>query len=211
MTTTEVMTTRARSGATDSDSRTPSRRPATRTRRPSGAGRAMPRAATRPSVDGANPALQDGHDQELVTVTGILDVVESYAFIRTSGYLAGPDDAYVSPSQIKQYGLRPGDEITGAVRATRSGEFGRAAGKAARNYPPLARIDSVNGMDPQTARSRPDFYKLTPLHPQERLRLETESHILTTRVIDLVMPIGKGQRALIVSPPKAGKTMIQQA
>ena len=108
-------------------------------------------------------------------------------------------------SQIKKYGLRRGDAVTGAVRAPREGEQRRD------KYNPLVRLDTINGMDPEEARRRPDFYKLTPLYPQERLRLETEPHILTTRVIDLVMPIGKGQRALIVSPPKAGKTMVLQA
>jgi transcription termination factor Rho len=144
-------------------------------------------------------------DDVLVQVAGIVDVLDNYAFIRTSGYLAGPNDVYVSMAQIKRYGLRRGDAVTGAVRAAREGEQRRD------KYNPLVRLDTINGMDPEVARSRPEFYKLTPLYPQERLRLETESHILTTRVIDLVMPIGKGQRALIVSPPKAGKTMIQQA
>jgi len=108
-------------------------------------------------------------------------------------------------AQIKRYGLRRGDAVTGAVRSAREGEQRRD------KHNPLVRLDTINGMDPEEARRRPEFYKLTPLYPQERLRLETEPHILTTRVIDLVMPIGKGQRALIVSPPKAGKTMIQQA
>ncbi|MBX6358013.1 MAG: transcription termination factor Rho, partial [Micromonosporaceae bacterium] len=144
-------------------------------------------------------------DDVLVPVAGILDVLDNYAFVRTSGYLAGPNDVYVSMAQVKKNGLRRGDAITGAVRAPREGEQRRD------KYNPLVRLDSVNGMDPEEAKRRPDFYKLTPLYPQDRLRLETEPHILTTRVIDLVMPIGKGQRALIVSPPKAGKTMIQQA
>jgi transcription termination factor Rho len=108
-------------------------------------------------------------------------------------------------AQVKRYGLRRGDAVTGAVRQARDGEARRD------KYNPLVRLDTINGMDPEEARRRPEFYKLTPLYPQERLRLETEAHILTTRVIDLVMPIGKGQRALIVSPPKAGKTMVLQA
>jgi transcription termination factor Rho len=144
-------------------------------------------------------------DDVLVQIAGIVDILDNYAFIRTSGYLAGPNDVYVSMAQIKRYGLRRGDAVTGAVRANREGEQRRD------KYNPLVRLDTINGMDPEEAKRRPEFYKLTPLYPQERLRLETESHILTTRVIDLVMPIGKGQRALIVSPPKAGKTMIQQA
>src|SRR5262245_48421464 len=152
---------------------------------------------------GAEPQVSD--DDVLVQIAGIVDVLDNYAFIRTSGYLSGPNDVYVSMAQIKRYGLRRGDAVTGAVRAPRDGEQRRD------KYNPLVRLDTINGMDPEEARRRPEFYKLTPLYPQERLRLETDPHILTTRVIDLVMPIGKGQRALIVSPPKAGKTMIQQA
>jgi transcription termination factor Rho len=144
-------------------------------------------------------------DDVLMQIAGIVDVLDNYAFIRTSGYLAGPNDVYVSMAQIKRYGLRRGDAVTGAVRAARDGEQRRD------KYNPLVRLDTINGMDPEEARRRPEFYKLTPLYPQERLRLETDPHALTARVIDLVMPIGKGQRALIVSPPKAGKTMIQQA
>jgi transcription termination factor Rho len=140
-----------------------------------------------------------------VQVAGIIDVLDNYAFVRTSGYLAGSNDVYVSMSQIKRYGLRRGDAVTGAVRSAREGEQRRD------KYNPLVRLDTINGMEPDEARRRPEFYKLTPLYPQDRLRLETEPHILTTRVIDLVMPIGKGQRALIVSPPKAGKTMVLQA
>ncbi|WP_020523095.1 transcription termination factor Rho [Catelliglobosispora koreensis] len=152
---------------------------------------------------GAEPQVNE--DDVLVPVAGIVDVLDNYAFVRTTGYLAGPNDVYVSMSQIKKYGLRRGDAITGAVRSAREGEQRRD------KYNPLVRLDTINGTDPEEARKRPEFYKLTPLYPQERLRLETDPHILTTRVIDLVMPIGKGQRALIVSPPKAGKTMIQQA
>jgi transcription termination factor Rho len=169
-----------------------------RTRRP------RPNPATTPSVE----------DGPLVEVTGILDVLDTYGFVRTSGYLAGPNDVYVAPAQIKQYGLRRGDEIRGAFQPNAGSSADaslRAAPKSEKRGNRLARLDTINGMDPEEARRRPEFYKLTPLYPQERLRLETEPHILTTRVIDLVMPIGKGQRALIVSPPKAGKTMIQQA
>jgi transcription termination factor Rho len=138
-------------------------------------------------------------------VAGILDVLDNYGFVRTTGYLSGQNDVYVSMSQIKKYGLRRGDAVTGAVRQVREGEQRRD------KYNPLVRLDTINGMEPEEARRRPEFYKLTPLYPQERLRLETEPQVLTTRVIDLVMPIGKGQRALIVSPPKAGKTMVLQA
>jgi transcription termination factor Rho len=149
---------------------------------------------------------QVGEDDVLVQIAGIIDVLDNYAFVRTSGYLSGPNDVYVSMAQIKRYGLRRGDAVTGAVRTAREGDQGRRD-----KYNPLVRLDTINGMDPEEARRRPEFYKLTPLYPQDRLRLETEPHILTTRVIDLVMPIGKGQRALIVSPPKAGKTMVLQA
>ncbi|SER22607.1 transcription termination factor Rho [Lentzea xinjiangensis] len=144
-------------------------------------------------------------DDVLLPVAGILDVLENYAFVRTSGYLAGSNDVYVSLSLVRKYGLRRGDAITGAVRQPRDGEQQR------QKFNPLVRVDKINGLDPEEARNRPDFTKLTPLYPNERLRLETEPHILTTRVIDLVMPIGKGQRALIVSPPKAGKTSVLQS
>jgi transcription termination factor Rho len=140
----------------------------------------------------------------LLPVAGIVDILDNYAFVRTTGYLSGPTDVYVSLSMVRKYGLRRGDAVTGAVREQREGEQSR------QKFNPLVRIDSINGQDPEVARRRPEFTKLTPLYPNERLRLETESHKLTTRVIDLVMPIGKGQRALIVSPPKAGKTTIMQ-
>jgi transcription termination factor Rho len=157
---------------------------------------------------GGEPAVTE--DDVLVPVAGIVDVLDNYAFVRTSGYLSGPNDVYVSMAQIKRYGLRRGDAVTGAVRAARDNDSGQGSSRRDK-YNPLVRLDTINGMDPEEARRRPEFYKLTPLYPQERLRLETEPHILTTRVIDLVMPIGKGQRALIVSPPKAGKTMVLQA
>jgi transcription termination factor Rho len=129
-----------------------------------------------------------------VPVAGVLDVRGNKAFVRTTGYLPDPDDPFLPLSQVRKYGLRRGDAVTGAVCGPRE-----------------VRLDSVNGLHPDQARRRPEFDHLTPLYPQERLRLETEPHILTTRMIDLVMPIGKGQRALIVSPPKAGKTMVLQA
>ena len=142
-------------------------------------------------------------DDVLVEISGILDVLDNYAFVRTSGYLPGPNDAYVSLSMVNRSGLRKGDVITGAIRAPRDGE-------RREKYNPLVRIDSVNGMPADQAKNRPEFAKLTPLYPQERLRLETTPTNMTTRIIDLVSPIGKGQRGLIVSPPKAGKTMIMQ-
>jgi transcription termination factor Rho len=143
-------------------------------------------------------------DDVLVPVAGIVDILDNYAFIRTGGYLSGPDDVYVSLSQVRRNGLRKGDAVTGAVRQPREGE-------RREKFNALVRLDTVNGVDPEEAKKRPDFAKLIPLYPQERLRLETEPHIFTTRVIDLVAPIGKGQRGLIVSPPKAGKTMVLQA
>ena len=137
-------------------------------------------------------------------------MLENYAFVRTSGYLPGPNDVYVPLGMVKKHGLRKGDAVTGAVKALREGE--QPTGNVGRQkYNALVRLDSVNGQGPDDAPKRLEFGKLTPLYPQQRLRLETEPHILTTRVIDLVMPIGKGQRALIVSPPKAGKTMVLQS
>jgi transcription termination factor Rho len=151
------------------------------------------------------PDTEVREDDVLLPVAGVLDVLENYAFVRTSGYLSGPNDVYVSLSLVRKYGLRRGDAITGMVRQPREGEQQR------QKFNPLVRVETINGLDPEQAKSRPEFTKLTPLYPNERLRLETESHVLTTRVIDLVMPVGKGQRALIVSPPKAGKTMVLQS
>ena len=145
-------------------------------------------------------------DDVVQPVAGILDVLDNYAFVRTSGYLAGPNDVYVSMNMVRKNGLRRGDAITGAVRVPKEGEQNNQRQK----FNPLVRIDSVNGGSVEDAKQRPEFSKLTPLYPNQRLRLETSSDRLTTRVIDLIMPIGKGQRALIVSPPKAGKTTIMQ-
>jgi transcription termination factor Rho len=155
-------------------------------------------------------------DDVVQPVAGILDVLDNYAFVRTSGYLAGTNDVYVSMNMVRKNGLRRGDAITGAVRVSREGEGGGGGQGNSGNNPrqkfnPLVRLDTVNGGAPDDARNRPEFGKLTPLYPNERLRLETTPDRLTTRVIDLIMPIGKGQRALIVSPPKAGKTMILQS
>ena len=143
-------------------------------------------------------------DDILVPVAGILDVHESYAFVRTTGYLPGSNDVYVSLAMVRKHGLRKGDAITGSTKQPKDGD-------RREKFNPLVRIDTVNGGDLESARNRPEFSKLTPLYPQDRLRLETEPGNLTTRVIDLVAPIGKGQRGLIVSPPKAGKTMVLQA
>ncbi|KQY03367.1 transcription termination factor Rho [Mycobacterium sp. Root135] len=152
-------------------------------------------------------------DDVVQPVAGILDVLDNYAFVRTSGYLAGTNDVYVSMNMVRKNGLRRGDAIIGAVRVAREGESGANSNSQnpRQKFNPLVRLDSVNGGPVEDARNRPDFQKLTPLYPNQRLRLETKSELLTTRVIDLIMPIGKGQRALIVSPPKAGKTMVLQS
>ncbi|MDA2894817.1 transcription termination factor Rho [Mycolicibacterium sp. BiH015] len=145
-------------------------------------------------------------DDVVQPVAGILDVLDNYAFVRTSGYLAGPNDVYVSMNMVRKNGLRRGDAVTGAVRVAKEGEQANQRQK----FNPLVRLDTVNGKPVEEAKKRPEFTKLTPLYPNQRLRLETSGDKLTTRVIDLIMPIGKGQRALIVSPPKAGKTTIMQ-
>lgn len=155
---------------------------------------------------GAGGDAELREDDVVQPVAGILDVLDNYAFVRTSGYLAGPNDVYVSMNMVRKNGLRRGDAVTGAVRVARDGDQPNQRQK----FNPLVRLDSVNGGPVEEARNRPDFTKLTPLYPNQRLRLETSGEKLTTRVIDLIMPIGKGQRALIVSPPKAGKTTIMQ-
>jgi transcription termination factor Rho len=160
----------------------PGGRDRTNSRRP--AGKTQNRTATSTETD--------------VAVNGLLDIVDDRAWLRAEGYLPGPDDIAVSPAHVRSLGLRRGDHVTGIAQVS-----GRR--------PATLHLDTVNGGDPDQAFRRPDFYKLTALYPQERLRLETAPDLLTTRVIDLVMPIGKGQRALIVSPPKAGKTMVLQA
>ncbi len=150
------------------------------------------------------PDLQILEDDVLTPCAGILDLMDNYAFVRTSGYLPGSEDVYVSMSMARKYGLRRGDAITGQVRQPREGE-------RKEKFNPLVRIDSVNGADPESAKSRVEFNKLTPLYPSERLRLETTATNMIGRVIDIAAPIGKGQRGLIVSPAKAGKTMIMQS
>ena len=146
-------------------------------------------------------------DDVLVPVAGIVDVLDNYAFVRTTGYLSGPTDVYVPMNLVKKNALRKGDAVTGAVRALREGEQLPARQK----FNALVRLDTVNGMTVDAAKKRVEFGKLTPLYPQERLRLETTPNVLTTRIIDLVAPIGKGQRGLIVAPAKAGKTMVMQS
>jgi transcription termination factor Rho len=149
----------------------------------------------------AEPVIAE--DDVLIPIAGIVDILDNYAFVRTEGYLPSPNDVYVSLAQVRRYGLRKGDTVTGAVKQPREGE-------RREKFQALVRLDTVNGADPEKMRNRADFAKLTPLYPQDRLRLETEPHILSTRVIDLVAPLGKGQRGMIVSPSKAGKTMIMQ-
>ncbi|MCK3768452.1 transcription termination factor Rho [Microbacterium aerolatum] len=146
-----------------------------------------------------------GEDDVLIPIAGILDVLDNYAFVRTTGYLAGASDVYVSLGQVKKYNLRKGDAIVGAIKQPREGEQ-----QGRQKYNALVKVDSINGLSVDDAATRVEFGKLTPLYPQERLRLETAPEKLTQRIIDLVAPIGKGQRGLIVAPPKAGKTIVLQ-
>ncbi|MGF2948378.1 transcription termination factor Rho [Microbacterium alcoholitolerans] len=173
----------------------------------SGSGRTRQRNKRR----GGNNTTSDefeteiGEDDVLIPVAGILDVLDNYAFVRTTGYLAGPSDVYVSLGQVKKYNLRKGDAIVGAIKQPREGEQ-----QGRQKYNALVKVDSINGLSADDAATRVEFGKLTPLYPQERLRLETAPEKLTQRIIDLVAPIGKGQRGLIVAPPKAGKTIVLQ-
>jgi transcription termination factor Rho len=157
-----------------------------------------------PGGDEIEPEISD--DDVLIPVAGILDVLDNYAFVRTTGYLPGPSDVYVSLGQVKKYALRKGDAVVGAIRQPREGE-----NQGRQKYNALVRVDSINGQTVEEAAARVEFSKLTPLYPTERLRLETAPGTLSTRIIDLAAPIGKGQRGLIVSPPKAGKTLVLQA
>ncbi len=157
-----------------------------------------------PGGDEIEPEISD--DDVLIPIAGILDVLDNYAFVRTTGYLPGPSDVYVSLGQVKKYGLRKGDAVVGAIRQPREGE-----NQGRQKYNALVRVDSINGQTVEEAAARVEFSKLTPLYPTERLRLETDPGTLSTRIIDLAAPIGKGQRGLIVSPPKAGKTLVLQA
>lgn len=146
-----------------------------------------------------------GEDDVLIPIAGILDVLDNYAFVRTTGYLAGPSDVYVSLGQVKKYNLRKGDAVVGSIKQPREGEQ-----QGRQKYNALVKVDSINGLSVDDAATRVEFGKLTPLYPQERLRLETAPEKLTQRIIDLVAPVGKGQRGLIVAPPKAGKTIVLQ-
>ncbi|WP_144719564.1 transcription termination factor Rho [Agrococcus jejuensis] len=157
--------------------------------------------------DDLEPEILD--DDVLLPVAGILDVLENYAFVRTTGYLPGNSDVYVSLGQVRKHSLRKGDAVTGAIKQPREGEAQGVQGR--QKFNALVRVDSINGLPAEEAANRPEFSSLTPLYAQDRLRLETVPGKLSTRVIDLVAPIGKGQRGLIVSPPKAGKTLVMQA
>ena len=153
---------------------------------------------------------QDFDPEDLQEIAGIVDIVDNNAaFVRTTGYRASQADVFINNNLVRRCGLRSGDAVIGQVRANSQGHT-HGSGRNRQRYNQLVRVDTINGMEVDDAKQRAEFHKLTPLYPNQRLRLETEPNILTTRVIDLVMPIGKGQRALIVSPPKAGKTTILQ-
>jgi transcription termination factor Rho len=148
----------------------------------------------------ATPTRNSPQSTAEVAVEGIVDQRGEQFFVRAGGYLPGPGDTYLPPAMARRHGVRPGDLVTGVAQPSRNGRPG-----------PLTRLDTIEGRGPDEARRRPDFYDLTPLYPHDRLRLETEPRLLTGRLIDLMMPLGKGQRALVVSPPKAGKTTVLQA
>ncbi|KFI71801.1 transcription termination factor Rho [Bifidobacterium minimum] len=156
--------------------------------------------------DDRRDQIREDSSDSGVPVAGIVDVLDSYAFVRTSGYLPGPNDVYVSMGQVRKYGLRKGDAVQGSIRTPREGDRRNQRQK----FVPLQSIDTINGMSVEDASRRPQFSKLTPLYPQERLKQETTPNRITGRLIDIVSPIGKGQRGLIVSPPKAGKTITLQ-
>ncbi len=165
--------------------------------------RSRDRQNRRRGVDRIDSDPQVGADDVLASVHGIVDIMEGYAFVRTTGYLPSPDDAYMPLGMVRKFGLRKGDVVTGSIRLPREGE-------RKEKFNPFVALETVNGQDPESAKDRPDFAKMTPLYPQERFRLETDPMNMTGRIIDMISPIGKGQRGLIVSPPKAGKTMIMQ-
>lgn len=161
----------------------------------------------REDEDYDEPEEREVQEPEPVPVAGIVDILESYAFVRTSGYLPGPNDVYISMGMVRKYGLRKGDAIQGTIRGTREG----ARRPSRQKFVPLQSVTSINGMSVEDAQNRPEFNKLTPIFPNERLKMETEPNKLIGRMIDIVSPIGKGQRGLIVSPPKAGKTVTLSA
>ena len=184
----------------DTEGRRPRRERGRRSRRDRDA-----RAEARENREARNESRPArGGEDNLAPIAGILDIQENHAFVRTSGYLPGPNDVYVTLGNVRRWGLRGGDAVAGAVRLPREGERQR------QKYNALVRVDSVNGMTIEQAQARREFGKLTPVYPSEQLRMETSPKAFTPRVIDLVAPVGKGQRGLIVSPPKAGKTMVIQ-
>ena len=184
----------------DTEGRRPRRERGRRSRRDRDA-----RAEARENREARNESRPArGGEDNLAPIAGILDIQENHAFVRTSGYLPGPNDVYVTLGNVRRWGLRAGDAVAGAVRLPREGERQR------QKYNALVRVDSVNGMTIEQAQARREFGKLTPVYPSEQLRMETSPKAYTPRVIDLVAPVGKGQRGLIVSPPKAGKTMVIQ-
>nr|WP_231848172.1 transcription termination factor Rho [Microbacterium testaceum] len=158
-----------------------------------------------PNTTGDEFDSEISEDDVLVPIAGILDVLDNYAFVRTTGYLPGPSDVYVSLGQVKKYNLRKGDAVVGSIKQPRENEQ-----SSRQKYNALVKVDSINGLSVDDAATRVEFNNLTPLYPQERLRLETGPEKLTQRIIDLVAPVGKGQRGLIVAPPKAGKTIVLQ-
>ncbi|WP_438803602.1 transcription termination factor Rho [Microbacterium hominis] len=168
-------------------------------------GRGRQRNKRRTQGAGDEFETEIGEDDVLIPIAGILDVLDNYAFVRTTGYLPGQSDVYVSLGQVKKYNLRKGDAVVGAIKQPREGEQ-----SSRQKYNALVKVDAINGLSVDDAATRVEFGKLTPLYPQERLRLETAPEKLTQRIIDLVAPIGKGQRGLIVAPPKAGKTIVLQ-
>ncbi|QIK75905.1 transcription termination factor Rho [Nocardioides piscis] len=173
-----------------------------RNRRRRGRDRDRDRQGVRPlGGDRNEPDTTVLEDDVLVPAAGILDVLDNYAFVRTSGYLPGTDDVYLSLSMVRKFGLRRGDAVVGQVRQPREGE-------RKEKFNPMVRIDSVNGTDPEAARERLDFETFTPVHPTERLRQETTTTELVGRAIDIAAPIGKGQRGLLIAPPKTGRTTV---
>ena len=176
-------------------------RPERRSKRDRQAERAEKQARRREENE---PRLSE--DDVLAPISGVLDILDNYAFVRTTGYLPGTNDVYVSLAQVKKYNLRKGDHVLGAIRVPREGESNNR-----QRFNALVQVEAINGQSVEEAANRRVFSKLTPLYPKERLRLETTPKKLGTRVVDLVSPIGKGQRGLIVSPPKAGKTLMLQS
>ena len=176
-------------------------------------GGAIPDKSEEPARDRADVPARGAGNGAPIPVSGILDIGDGRAFIRTNGYRVGRDDVYVPASQVRQYGLRRGDHVAGAAWPPGQGGADQP-GRRSRTVPKhdsLARVDAINGMEPARAKTRPEFDELTPLYPEEHLRLESGSASPTARIIDLVSPIGKGQRGLIVSAPKVGKTMVLKA